>query len=201
MNGVILFFIGLPLVVGVIYRFKTFEIEQFKKSALISGAVFASVGVGYVFTHYGNASNIFDYFSDRSRSRIIFVLWGGCSVLSYLVLDRKTRMTGGTLIFYSMVISFIATIAIMKNSDSSMVVVLVFIGAGVFNAALGSIGAGFTLTVAAHALVSGHTLNDIFIWKEFFEFFEIRNIYMMGLMLVTTSLLSVSDIISGIFEQ
>ena len=98
-----------------------------------------------------------------------------------------------------MVVSFIATIAIMKNSDSSMVVVLVFIGAGVFNAALGSIGAGFTLTVAAHALASGHSLGDVFIWKEFFEFFEIRNVYIMGFVLVATSLLSVSDFISDFF--
>ncbi len=84
MNGVVLFFIGLPLVAGVIYRYKTFDMEHFKKSALISGAVFASVGVGYAF------SNDMYHSEDSAIKIIIFFMF--VSILIYFIKSESRKL-------------------------------------------------------------------------------------------------------------
>ncbi len=211
MNVLVLFLIGMPLVLGVFLRFKDFNHDHFKTTLLLTVGVFACVGVGYAFRIQSKPPLFFArHYPMVGAISIGLVL---CILSLWLFRNVKTEKEDEAVLHVTicfglpLIITLFAYFGLTElglgkfgNIVLGATIVVIFCVAGALNAILGPIAAGFTLTAFLHALIIGEGFNNIYIWKEFFEFFNINGVSMKIIVLLVTGLLSSYDTMRDLIE-
>jgi len=206
-----LFLIGIPLVAGVVLRFTAFNECHFKKTFQASLAVFACVGVGFAFKfqHKPPAafSNNFPIIVATSFAVVIlvFLLWIFRDVKAEK--EDEGAFMGGMILLAPLILGFI-TYGVLRDMSFQKygsialgaAVVISFLVVGALNAILGPISAGFTLSAVMYSTSMGDGFHHTFIWKEFFEFFEVNGTILKILVVTVTSLLSAYDTAAEMLE-
>lgn len=211
MNVVVLFFVGIPLVAGVVLRFAAFNESHFKTTLYASLAVFACVGVGFAFKFQHRPPAAFS-----SNFQIIVAVSVAVIVLVFLLWvfrdvknekEDEGAFMGGMILLAPLILGLI-TYAVLRDVSSQKygaialgaAVVISFLVVGALNAILGPISAGFTLSAVMYSTSMGDGFHHTFIWKEFFEFFEISGTFIKILVIAVTSLLSAYDTAAEMLE-
>lgn len=199
-NVVVLALIGAPLVLAIYLRMRTLNWERMRVTVAVSTLTFATVGVGYAFHRYlplptlGRISD--DILFVSATTGVLVAIW--CALNFGKDADTALKI-GGAL----GVVSGFASVALLQSKPGLVaggIAVISLAAIGALNGLLGPVVAGFTLSATLHAYVAGEGLQDIFFWKDVFEFFEISTPWLKVIILVATSLFSVADALASVFE-
>ena len=197
-NTLIYLFIGAPLAIGVVVRFVGFHAEKMLISLLVTTSVFGAIGIGYGFVHFKSPPQFF------VENGLAFIAWP-IAIFTFLIVwaatetEREVKGATAAGVGFFLVSLLAGTLEEhgLKNLIPVSAVVLTFCVAGAINSVLGPISAGFTLSATAYSIVSGDGISDIFLWKHFFEYFEISNTPIKVIVLLGSAVLSVGDTVAG----
>ena len=203
MNVLVLALIGTPLIAGLVLRFVKFDAEKMKASVMISTLVFAAVGVGYGFMTFKNPK---PFLAEHG----VVVLACALALIGLVVglaVDTKQGDEFGSAVFFALIFAglaygfqHVAAKLEYVGLTPALGALLLFCMAGALNAVLGPISAGFTISAALHSLVTGGGVNDVHLWKDFFEFFEIASTPLKVFLMFAASLASAADTLHSFFD-
>lgn len=110
----------------------------------------------------------------------------------------------GVMVFVlSLIFDEERNIAILHHSHLfySVTVVVIFAILGIFSSVMGSILSGFTLSLSLHAIFLGNGIQDIFFWKDIFDFFDISSTSIKIIFLLVLSLVSAADSLTTLLTE
>jgi hypothetical protein len=188
--------VGLPLVLGVYLRFKRHNRSALIESARVTAVVFLAVGIGYAFAHFDNPRFLFTELGTLICGMGAFLL---PIVLFWLVEDFDEGMMWTSWLVAAMALLFAGLLG-QQQIIAAAAAVLLLLAAGLMNALLGTIAAGFALSAAAHSLATTGTLDYVFLWKDVFEFFEIASTPMKILVLSASGVVGAVEAIRSFME-
>lgn len=191
--------VGIPLVTGILLRIRTFENNFYWRSINWGVIIYGALAVGLCFQAWHE--NIL-------RGRQLHLLLGlstyACVVL-WRYVNRQRPLFGwteaGKYLLFGAIIALI-----IGESMAPRIVIIVFIAtsfvaAGAAFAIAGPVVAGFNVSALLYVLVFGKTLEDMFFWKDFFDFFHIERGILTGMMLIATTAFGAVDFYSYIKEH
>ncbi len=176
LKTIFLFLIGIPVVMGFMTRKKTYGSTEYWKIFVVTIIAFAAVGIGYSFLYYSNPpSNIL------SKKGILGVLLFLCWILYDYYENRSLEYDGIWLMYLigSLFAGVLFSEILISNGYngvvSSVIICSIFIIAGGVFAISGPILSGFNVSALIYAIIFGGGVENIFLWKDFFELFDISN--------------------------
>lgn len=200
LNPLILALIGIPTVLGFYLRFFRFNGTALELNAKVSLIVYLTIAIGYCFIKFDNP-NVFFEKNNFLVLKIFITIFFLFLIPIFSDAEPPLGCIAIMMLFYVVynLDGIIPTYAIKYSISISTVILFCLFGLA--NCLLGSIISGFTISAAIHSYFITGTLDNIFVWKEIFEFVEISNAPIKFMILAGTAFGGASELIYSYFEQ
>jgi hypothetical protein len=181
--------IGLPVVFGIYWRYSTRA--HILRAARWTATVFGIVAVGLVIYHYNDSARPLESYPGFVVLEEAVTRWTGVTGDSapHDAAPRGHRHAALRGNHGSLVRVADRPQGGYARLVTAAFVVVLFCAVGALTAALGPILAGYTITMALNAYFHGGTLQGIFLWRQFFELFDINSTVLQATALISGSLI------------
>jgi len=189
--------IALPVVYGIYWRFKTRA--MIPRAMVVTAAVFGMVALGLVIYHYNDRQHPLEAYRGFGRVENVVAQWLGSS--SKKVAAESAHHESAPRAAHDPIARAKERAAQMAEHSArayahfitASLLVVFFCGVGAVMGLMGPVLAGYTLTMALSSYFHGGSLEEIPIWRSFFEFFSVNSAVLQLFCLLGASLLSVGD--------
>lgn len=198
--------IALPVVYGVYWRYKTRAVIP--RAMTVTAVVFGMVALGLVIYHYNDRQHPLEEYRGFGTVESAVAQWLGGSKgegapesAHHETAPRGAHDPVSRAKERAAQVAERSTRAYAHFITAGLLVVF-FCAVGAVMGLTGPILAGYTLTMALSSYFHGGSIEEIPIWRAFFEFFSVNSAVMQLFCLIGASVLSAGDaMLAGLHRQ
>ncbi|RXK87880.1 hypothetical protein EST62_05035 [Chlorobaculum sp. 24CR] len=201
-NTLVMFLIGLPVFVGMYVRYKSYGDHLYWQTFRVTIAIYFTIGVGYSFIHYSDPAPVV-----KSLGGYVGVLFFLCWVLYNYHKEKSFEYDGvwimyligffvGGLLLSGLLISYSMNGVAMAITVCSLFIVI----GGLFSIA-GPLISGFNLSAVIYSLFFNGGIDDVFFWKNIFDFLNIDTLIVRIMILLVSAFSGAVELVSYIHDN
>lgn len=196
--------IALPVVYGIYWRFKTRALIP--RAMYVTALVFGMVALGLVIYHYNDREHPLEAYRGFGRVENVVAQWLGSA--SQAAAENAHHESAPRTAHDPLARAKERAAQVAEHSTrayahfiTASLLVVFFCGVGAVMGLMGPVLAGYTLTMALSSYFHGGSLQEIPIWRAFFEFFSVNSAVVQLCCLLGASVLSVGDSMLAGFQR